>query len=284
MVDLGRIEERKAIVGTATFIGLLLLILIIMGLMNGCSEAVAEEEISGSVSVSVGYPDDGGADTSSAEEHVEEIAPPVEEEYVPQHQQTSDVTEAPEVKKTEPADKKPTDTKPKDKPTEPVNDTKPVDTKKPDPRSQFPGSKKGDDKSGTGEGDPSKDGGYKGNPDGIRKGDPDGTGGTGKIGDGPSGTGGSYGKEGLRGFKIKTAKKPAGTRNVYGVVRLKVCVNADGSVDASSVKYAPGRDPNTTTDLTLRKNAIAALKQFKFSSLKSTSTRECGYISFTFKP
>ena len=287
MVDLSRIEERKAIVGTATFIGLLLLILIIMGLMNGCSEANAESDDAGSVAVSIGYPDDGGPDNSSAKEQVEEVVPEVvEEEYIPEHQQTSDVSEAPPVKKTEPTNKKPTDTKPKDTPKEPVKDTKPKEpAKKPDPRSQFPGSKKGDDSKGRGSGDDSKDGGYKGRPDGIPDGDPDGTGGDGKIGDGPAGTGtGGIGKEGLGGFKITKIKQPAGARNTYGVVRLKVCVNADGTVDPNSVKYAPGRDPNTTTDLTLRKNAIAALKQFKFTSIKSIKSRECGYISFTFKP
>ena len=47
MVDISREEDRKALFGTVTFVTLLLMILILMGLMNGCSEVQAEEQDGG---------------------------------------------------------------------------------------------------------------------------------------------------------------------------------------------------------------------------------------------
>ncbi|PCJ67891.1 MAG: hypothetical protein COA58_01765 [Bacteroidetes bacterium] len=275
MIDIKRIEERKALIGTITFVALLLMMLIVMGLMNGCSEVKAEDKLAGSVSISLGKPNDGGSDNSSAQESEQEETPLEEEEYTPQHQETSDVSEAPPVVKTKPETKP---TKPTTESTKPV--TKPVEPKKPDPRAQFPSSgKSGSDNKGSGKGDPDRDGGFKGGPEGTTEGDPEGNG---KIGDGPVGSGTGIGREGLGGFKIAKIKQPKGGVQESGVVRLRICVNANGSVDQSSIKFSPSRDPNTTTNLTLRRNAIAALKQFKFSRV-SGKGRECGYISFTFK-
>lgn len=278
MIDISREEDKKALVGTITFIALLIMLLIVMGLMNGCSEVQAEDLESGGVAVSLGNPDDGGSDNSASRD--EAYTPPVEEEeYVPEHQETSDVSDAPEVKKTEPVDKKPTKTDPKETTKDPVKD--PVkEPKKVDKRGLFPGSSKGgNDDSGDGKGGDGK-GGYKGNPDGTPDGNPDGNGGQGTQGDGPSiGTGISGG---IGGFKVAKMSQPQGGVQEAGVIRLKVCVDKNGTVIPSSIKYAPNRDPNTSTNLQLRQRAIAALKKFKFTNV-SNSTGGCGYINFTFK-
>lgn len=113
MVDISREEDRKALFGTVTAVALLLIFLIVLGLMNGCSDIQAEELDAGGVAVSLGNPDDGGPDNSAAQQQEEEYTPPVEEEYIPEHQETSDVSEAPVVKKTEPVKKPPTKTTPK---------------------------------------------------------------------------------------------------------------------------------------------------------------------------
>ena len=277
MINLDRVEDKQATVGTVTFFALLLLFLIIMGLMHGCTDLMAEEDAGGGVAVSIGNPDDGGPDNSSAEQ-MEDYTPPVEEEYIPENQVTSDVAEAPPVKKTETTPPKPK--KPNTKPVEP----KKPEPKKPDPRSQFPGSKnRGTDKTGTGTGGDGR-GGYKGNPDGTPDGSPDGNGGTGDRGNGPSdGDGiGSGIKGNISGFKVAKIKQPNGGVQEQGVIRLKVCVDASGNVIPSSIKYSPDRDPNTSTDLRLRQRALDAMKQFKFTNT-SGSSGGCGYFSFTFK-
>ncbi len=78
MINLDRVEDKQATVGTVTFFALLLLFLIIMGLMHGCTDLMAEEDAGGGVAVSIGNPDDGGPDNSSAEQ-IEDYTPPVEE-------------------------------------------------------------------------------------------------------------------------------------------------------------------------------------------------------------
>lgn len=282
MIDLNREEDKQATVGTVTFFALLLLFLIIMGLTR-CTDTLAEESDGGGVAVSIGNPDDGGLDNSSAEQSEEYTAPvePAVEEYVPESQVTSDVAEAPPVKKTEPTPPKPK--KPATTSTKPVEEKKP-DPKKPDPRSQFPGSKKGGtDASGAGKGGDGK-GGYKGRPDGTPDGSPDGNGGTGDRGNGPSdgdGTGSGI-KGSISGFKVAKVKQPASGSQEQGVIRLRVCVDANGNVIPSEIKYAPDRDPNTSTDVGLRQRAIDAMKQFKFTNT-SGSSGGCGYYTFTFK-
>ena len=87
---------------------------------------------------------------------------------------------------------------------------------------------------------------------------------------------------GIGGFKVAKVVQPKGGVQEQGVVRLKVCVDASGRVIPSSIKYAPDRDPLTTTNLALRQRAIDALRQFKFTNT-SGSTGGCGFIKFTFK-
>lgn len=278
MVDISREEDRKAMVGTVTIIALLLVFLIVLGL-TGCPVQAEEERETGGIAVCIGMPDDGGPDNSAAEQQQEEeYTPPVEEEYVPENQHTSDVAEAPEVKKTEPSKKEPTKTPTKETTKKTTKEPeKPV--KKVDQRSLFPGSKKGSDYAGKGKGGEG-DGGYKGRPDGTPDGDPNGNSGQGTQGDGPSiGTGISGG---IGGFKATKTVQPQGGVQEKGVIRLKVCVDARGNVIPSSIKWVPDRNPGTSTNLQLRNRAIAALKKFQFANV-SGSPGGCGYINFTFK-
>jgi len=99
MINLSRSEDKKALAGTITVYLLLFLLLFLMSMFNACSDVEAEEISSGGVAVSMGNPDDGGPDNSSAEE---ETIPESEEEYTPENQLTSDVAEAPPIIKNEP--------------------------------------------------------------------------------------------------------------------------------------------------------------------------------------
>lgn len=87
---------------------------------------------------------------------------------------------------------------------------------------------------------------------------------------------------GISGFKVAKVVQPRGGVQETGAVRLKVCVDKLGNVILSSIKYAPDRDPLTTSNIELRNRAIAALKQFKFTNT-SGSNGGCGYIKFNFK-
>jgi hypothetical protein len=280
MVDLHREEDKKALIGTVTFYALILLLIILLAMFS-CGKTEDELEPSGGIAVSYGNPDNGGPDNSAAEQE-EAYTPPIEEEYTPENQLTSDVDEAPVIKKTEPSAKpKPKVTKPTVKPTEKQKPTeKPKEVKTPNAKDLF-----GKDKSGAGKNGSSNDrGGYQGRPDGEPKGGPEGTGGTGTAGrgtgDGPAIGPGISG--GIGGFSIAAVTQPKGGVQEKGVVRLKVCVDELGNVIPNSIKYSPDRDPETTTNLTLRQNAITALKKFRFSN-NSGSSGGCGYINFTFK-
>ncbi len=279
MVDLHREEDKKALIGTVTFYALLFLLFILLALFS-CGKDEAGLEPSGGVAVSIGNPDNGGPDNSAAEQE-EAYTPPLEEEYTPENQLTSDVDEAPEVKKTEPTVKpKPKINTPTEKPTEQQKPTEtPKEVQKPNPKDLF-----GKDKTGAGKNGTADDrGGYKGRPDGS-DGPASGTGGIGTAGDG-TGDGPAIGPGitgGIGGFSIAAVSQPKGGVQEKGVVRLKVCVDAQGNVIPSSIKYAPDRNPETTTNLTLRQNAIDALKKFRFSN-NSGSSGGCGYINFTFK-
>jgi hypothetical protein len=280
MVDLHREEDKKALIGTVTFYALIFLFIILLAMFS-CGKTEDELDPSGGVAISLGYPDNGGTDNSAAEQE-EAYTPPLEEEYTPENQLTSDVDEAPVVKKTEPTVKpKPKVTKPTVKPTEQQKPTQKTEkVKTPNAKDLF-----GRDKSGDGKNASSDDrGGYNGRPDGTPTGGPDGTGGTGISGRG-SGDGPAIGpgiSGGIGGFSIASVSQPQGGVQEKGVVRLKVCVDELGNVIPSSIKYSPDRNPETTSNLTLRQNAITALKKFKFSN-NTGSSGGCGYVNFTFK-
>ena len=125
MVNFNRSEDKKALLGTLTVYLLLFLMLILMSMFNACSEVEAEEFNAGGVAISLGNPEDGGPDNTSAEE---ETVEQTEDEYTPENQLTSDVIDAPPVIKNEPktqsnpnstikaSENKPIETKPLSKP------------------------------------------------------------------------------------------------------------------------------------------------------------------------
>ncbi len=266
-----REEEKIALGGTAGSVLLLILFLILM--IKFCPVEKIDELDAGGVMVSLGEPDQGGEDESTAQQE-EEYTPPVEEEYESEHQVTSDEPEAPAVQETKPTPK-PT-TKPKPPETKPT--TKPKPTPKPrqaDPRSKFFGSKtKG---SGSGGG---TTGGDKGDPDGSPDGKPDGQG---------SGNGSGPGQDlgpgidgGINGFRVASLVKPRGGVQENGTIRLQVCVDKAGNVIPSRIKFVLPKNPKYVSNIALKKRAIEALKQFKFQNT-SGSNGGCGYIDFSFK-
>lgn len=279
MIDIHREEDKKAIIGTVTFFSLLLLLLILLSLF-AWKTTQADIEPSGGVTVSLGQPNQGGPDNSAAQQQEEEYTPPVEEEYTPENQLTSDVDEAPEVKQNKPSPK-PTKqpTKPIKKPTEQEKpeDTQPIE-RKPNERSLF-----GKDKTGGGSGKDSDKGGYTGTKDGKPNGSPEGTGGTGTMGDG-TGNGPAIGPGidgGIGGFQIKNYVKPEGGVQKNGIVSLKVCVDKNGNV-TSVTKNSKFRNINMTNDPELVERATVALRKFKFTNVTNAQSG-CGFVNFTFR-
>jgi outer membrane biosynthesis protein TonB len=274
MINFNRTEDKQAMVGTTVFYILLILLLFILS--KSCTNAEAKDEEAGGVAISLGEPDQGGPDNSSAQE---ESTPPASvPEYTPQSQLTSDDAEAPEVQKTKPEPK----VKPKTTPTEskPITEptTKPTEAK---PTKSAPKINIGKDKTGKGSGDDSRSGGYKGRPDGTPDGDPNGTGGKGKSGTG-TGSGPTSGPVvGLIGGFDAKITPPSGGIQDNGVVRLYVCVNENGTV--TTVKHEPLRGaPGTTTNSGLVNKAIGSIKQSSFKNV-SGSEGGCGYFTYTFK-
>lgn len=278
MIDIHREEDKKALIGTVTFFSLLLLLLVLLSIF-AWNTSQADIEPSGGVTVSLGQPDQGGPDNSAAQQQ-EKYTPPLEEEYTPENQLTSNIDEAPEVKQNKPSPK-PTKqpTKPIDKPSEqeqPEN-TKPLE-RKPNDRSLF-----GKDKAGGGSGKDSEKVGYTGTKDGKPNGNPEGTGGSGNMGDG-TGSGPAIGPGidgGIGGFQIKNYVKPEGGVQKNGIVSLKVCVDNNGNV-TSVTKNAKFRNINMTNDPELVERATAALRKFKFTNVTNAQSG-CGYVNFTFK-
>jgi hypothetical protein len=266
MLNLNNPNERAGLIGTIVFHLLLLFLAIMLGY---CTDLSAVELDAGGVTVALGTPD-AGAEDNSTQDQQEEYTPPVEEEYTPENQLTSDVEEAPAVKETPP--NKP---KPKTTPKETTEKTpdKPKEERKPSTRDLFSKKDKGD---GSGGG---TTGGDRGAEDGKEGGSPDGAGdGNGSgidLGNGISG--------GIGGFKVAKVVAPRGGVQEQGVVRLRVCVDERGNVNPGSIKHRPDRgDPLTSMNSALIARATEALKQFKFTNT-SGSSGGCGYIKFTFK-
>ena len=272
MVNFNRSEDKKALLGTLTVYLLLFLMLILMSMFNACSEVEAEEFNAGGVAISLGNPEDGGPDNTSAEE---ETVEQTEDEYTPENQLTSDVIDAPPVIKNEPK----TQSNPNS--TIKASENKPIETK---PLSKPPkiniGKNKGDDVSGAGKGNNSSSGGYKGKPDGTGTspdGEGSGTNGRG-TGNGPSLGPGVSG--GIGGFSA-TIAPPRGGVQENGIIRLQVCVDKFGNV--KSVKHVPERGKaGTSSNPDLVSRATSSVKK---STFKNTSGSDggCGFITYTFK-
>lgn len=277
MVDIKRDEDKRALVGTVTVYALVLFFILLMSLL-GCGDEKEEAVPGGGIAVSYGDPDQGGPDDSAAEQQEEEEStPPEEEEYIPDNQLTSDVEEAPVVKKTKPTVKPPVKpTKPVDKPTEKVKPKEPVEKPRvPNQKSLFGGQ----DAAGAGKGGDTDNGGIKGKPDGTGE-NPEGDG----IGDRGKGTGSGptsgpvVGKIG--GYDAKIVPPESGIQE-NGVVRLKVCVNAAGVV--TQAKHDPIRGAaGTTMNSDLINRAIRSIRKSSFKNV-SGATQGCGYFTYTFK-
>jgi hypothetical protein len=272
MIDFNRTEEKQAAIGTTVFYVLLILLLFILS--KSCTTAEAIDVDAGGVAISLGQPDQGGPDNSSAQ--AESTPPPSVPDYTPQSQVTADDEDAPEVQETKPAPKvtpKKTVTEPAKQPEE----TKPTETK---PTKPAPKINIGNKSSGGGSGDASKNGGDKGAPDGTGN-NPNGDGGKGTSGKG-LGSGPTSGPVvgSIRGFDARITPPSGGVQD-NGVVRLYVCVNASGSV--TTVKHDPLRGaPGTTTNSGLINKAISSIQQSSFKNV-SGSNGGCGHFTYTFK-
>ncbi len=259
MEILKRDEDRKALGGTIIVAVLLFLLLFLMLVGNS---QTPDEMAPGGVTISLGEPDQGGEDNSTAKQ--EEFVEQVEEEYTPENQLTSDVEEAPAVQETPPTNNttKPNTTKPKET-------TTPKEEQKPNQRDLFGSSKSGGGSNG------GTTGGDKGDKDGTPDGSPDGQG-KGDSGEGIDLGGGMFG--GIGGFKVAHKVTPRSGSQESGVVKLQVCVDASGRVLPHKIKVLRG----TTGGSDLQNRSIEALKKFRFQNT-SGSSGGCGYISFTFK-
>ncbi|GAB4494539.1 MAG: hypothetical protein OHK0019_21150 [Saprospiraceae bacterium] len=114
-------------------------------------------------------------------------------------------------------------------------------------------------------------GGTGSNPFGQSPGGGSGTGG----GQG-TGTGASVGG-GLGGRKVLSLAKASYNSNKQGTVRVKVCVNSDGSV----VSAEPTQAGSTTTDASLRQAATDAAKRCRFAAEPGADV-QCGWIEYNF--
>jgi outer membrane biosynthesis protein TonB len=262
MIDLSRKNDRISLVTTIGIITVVMLIL----LFTKCTSVVAiENPNAGGIPVSLGEPDFGGPDNSAAEQ--EEYVEPVEEEYVPEHQETSDVEEAPEVVETKPTKKPPTETK---TPTKPTETKKPP--RKPNEKDMFGKKPKGGG-SGTG-----STAGQEGEKDGDENGRPDGTGGNG--GGTSTGIGKGIDKIGFGGFRVTSTAQPRAGSQKEGKVVLDACIDASGRVTSISRSTYIVNGITNDPDLTAR--AKEALRKFRFQKTGSNST-SCGTVVFTFK-
>ncbi|MCW5920837.1 MAG: hypothetical protein KIS77_00690 [Saprospiraceae bacterium] len=91
-----------------------------------------------------------------------------------------------------------------------------------------------------------------------------------------TGTGGSVGG-GLGGRKVLTLAKADYDSNKQGTVRVRVCVNSDGTV----VEADPTQSGSTTTDATLRSAARAAALKSRFAAEPGAEV-QCGWIEYNF--
>jgi hypothetical protein len=271
MVDFNRTEDKQAMTGTAIFYTLLIILLFFLG--KSCTDVQAKDVDAGGVAISLGEPDQGGPDNSTAE--TQSTPPPNVPDYTPQSQLTSDDAEAPVVKETKPTPHVKT-TKPVTEPTKTREETKPTPETKPERKANPNDLFKPSGKTGSGSGDPNGAGGDKGAPDGTGK-DPNGDGKGPGLGSGPT-SGPVVGKIG--GFDADITAPRGGVQD-NGVVRLYVCVNASG--DVTTVRHEPLRGaPGTTTNSDLINRAISSIRQSSFRNVSGANSG-CGYFTYTFQ-
>ena len=265
MIDNSKKHQRVSAVSTA---GILVVIFLILLFVKCTVRIPIEDASAGGVAVSLGEPDLGGPDNSAAEQ--EKYTEPVEEEYVPEHQETSDIEEAPEVVKTDPTSKPPTKNT---TPTTPTETKKPP--RKPNDKDMFGKKPKG---GGSGKGSTS---GQEGKKDGDENGSPDGTNGKGDNGPGgPSYGDGPIGINGFGGFKAVSTPQPRSGSQKEGKVVLDACVDASGNV--TSISRSTHIVNGITYDPDLTARAKEALRKFKFKKT-GTNSKSCGTVIFTFK-
>lgn len=253
-MNLKRTADQAGLIGTIAFHALLIFFILLM--MMQCKSVPPPDPLDGAVSVSLGQPDAGGPDNSTA---VSEQQPTPSESTTPE-QVTSDVQDAPEVQQTE------TTSTPTQQQNPTTQETTPERTV--DERGLFkPGSG-----GGSGDGETPGD---QGKPDGQDDGKPDGqgtgSGGTGFAGDGYEGN--------INGFRVSAPFKPVNNRQEFGKVTIIVCVDVNGNV----VSARGGGVPTTNTSKHLENLSISAAKKFKFERIGNATSKNCGYITFNYK-
>lgn len=256
-MNFNRTEDQAGVFGSILFHALLLFLVAIAMMYDGCSEEL-EDPLDGAVAVSLGEPDFGGPDASTA---MAEPTPTEPQDQVDE-QVTSDIEDAPEVQTTP----TPTPTpRPTPTPT-PTPQTEPERTV--DRRGLFSSSG-----GGSGDGTQSGDQGQK---DGSETGKPDGSGtsgtqGTGFEGDGFSGN--------INGFRVVAGYKPENNQQEFGKVTVIVCVDKNGKV----VEVRPGGTPTTNTSKHLENLSIQAAWKFTFQRIGDATNKNCGYITFNYR-
>lgn len=95
------------------------------------------------------------------------------------------------------------------------------------------------------------------------------------IGMGESGTGREY----LEGRSVQSRAQVDDSSQKSGKIRIKIKVDQNGNVIGADYMAKN----STTSDVTLRKKAIAAAKKWRFNTDKKKPPVQVGYIDFTFK-
>lgn len=231
----------------------------------GTPDELEEELKAPAITISFGEEDLGANDDANpwAEEETkptetaeEEVPKPTESQPTAKEVVTDDSQPAVKPKKEEPKPKEP-------KPKTPTEEPKPEAPKKPVSGSLF-GKK---DKTGTGDNDKP---GPTGDPDGGGNSE---TGGIGVT------TGGDIGG-GLAGRGVRARSLPSNDSGQFGTVVVKICVNQNG--DVIEARYSQGG--STTSAGALKSLAEDAAKKYKFQENSNAPDKQCGEITFKFRP